>query len=153
MRETRAEPAAKPRGLSRAGAARVAMLFLMALALLGGARAVAPAGQAPIPNPLNQHPQSPFDAYGDMDSAVAEKQLRALNVERQKSMVADAGKLLKLAGELHAEIDGGSSASLTLAQLRKVAEIEKLAHSVKQKMSQTVGGGPAFHEPFPAPIR
>ncbi|MGB7546480.1 MAG: hypothetical protein WBM14_01915, partial [Terracidiphilus sp.] len=123
------------------------------LALLGGARAVAPAGQVPIPNPLNQHPQSPFDAYGDMDPAVAEKQLRALNAERQKSMVSDADKLLKLAGELHAEIDAGSSASLTPAQLRKVAEIEKLAHSVKQKMSLAVGGGPVFHEPFPPRIR
>ena len=63
-------------------------------------------------------------------------------------MVADTNKLLKLAGELNAELAGEHPESLNPDQLRKVAEIEKLAHSVKDKMSMSVKGIPVF-EPLP----
>ena len=66
---------------------------------------------------------------------MAEKRLRALNTERQKQMVADAAKLLKLAKELNEEVAASNSNTLTSEQVRKVAEIEKLARSVKQRMT------------------
>ena len=83
-----------------------------------------------------------------MDPALAKRQFLLLNVQRQKTMVSDADKLLKLATELKAEIDAGDSASLSPEQLRKISEIEKLARSVKQKMSITVGVGPQLHDTF-----
>lgn len=69
-----------------------------------------------------------------------EKRLRDLNAERQKSLVADANKLLKLALELEDEVSRTNPDSFTPAELRKVEEIEKLAHRVKQKMSTSVRG-------------
>jgi hypothetical protein len=85
--------------------------------------------------------QSPFDDdAGNVDPIWREKQLRALNADRQKEMVADANKLLKLVQDLNAEITTSNPDSLTPDQLRKIAEIEKLAHSVKEKMSTSVRG-------------
>jgi hypothetical protein len=90
-----------------------------------------------------------FPGAAETDSLEEEKRLRALNADRQKRMVADADKLLKLATELNAEVSRANSASLTPDQLRKVEEIEKLAHSVKQKMATSVRGTPELVHPFP----
>jgi hypothetical protein len=57
---------------------------------------------------------------------------------RQKEMASDADKLLKLTRELNAEINSSNSDSLTPEQLRKVDKIEKLARSIKEKMSPPV---------------
>lgn len=78
-----------------------------------------------------------------------ERRLRELNVAQHKSMVSDTEKLLKLVTELNAEISSKSPASLTPEQLRKVAEIEKLAHSVKDKMRDSVQGTPTFMDTAP----
>ena len=61
--------------------------------------------------------------------------MRALNVERQKQMVADTNKLLKLAKELNDEVAAANTGSFTPDQLRKIGEIEKLAHSVRERMA------------------
>jgi hypothetical protein len=79
-----------------------------------------------------------------------EKQVKALNVMRQKSMVSDTDKLLRLVKELNDEIAANSPAALTAEQLRKLATIEKLAHSVKEKMSTPVLGA---QPPVFGPIR
>ncbi len=79
---------------------------------------------------------------------MTESQLRELNQERQKQMVADANKLLKLARELNDEISAANRGTLTPDQLRKIAKIEKLARSVKERM--TIGvGQPALLAPQP----
>jgi hypothetical protein len=75
--------------------------------------------------------------------------MRALNADRQKSMVSDADKLLKLARQLDTEIASNPTEDLTPEELRKVTEIEKLARSVKAKMAQSFGGGPQLQ---PTPI-
>jgi len=67
-----------------------------------------------------------------------ERRTNALNVERQKEMVSDTNKLLKLARELNAEIATNNSGEWTDDQLRKVAEIEKLAKNVKDRMANGV---------------
>lgn len=88
--------------------------------------------------------------FGDGDAVEDERRLRLLNAERQKSMISDAGKLLKLAGELETEVTNARTEALTPAELHKVGEIEKLARNVKEKMSFSVRGSPVFREP-PAP--
>jgi len=60
--------------------------------------------------------------------------------------------LLKLANELNAEISANPEA-LTPDQLRKLATIEKLAHSVKEKMSTPVAGNPMYQPPTPPMMR
>jgi hypothetical protein len=75
-----------------------------------------------------------------------QKRLRALNTERQKSMVKDTDKLLKLARELNDEVTRPTSATYLQVEYNKAAEIEKLAHRVKDKMRTSVGSPPAFPE-------
>ena len=86
---------------------------------------------------------SPFD---DMDSATQQRHLVALNVERQKQMVSDTNKLLKLARELNDEVATSHATIFTADQMRKVAEIEKLAKSVRERMTSAVG--PQLQTPY-----
>jgi hypothetical protein len=88
----------------------------------------------------------------DDSSIDHEKLLRALNADRQKSLVADTNKLMRLVKELNDDIARSRPEQLNDEQLRKLAEIEKLAHSVKEKMSMSVRGTPSFIPLFQPPI-
>jgi hypothetical protein len=90
---------------------------------------------------------NPLTNDDNFDTAMAERRLRALNAERQKQMVADTNKLLKLARELNDEVAAGDSDSFTADQLRKIAEIEKLAKSVKERMTSGAGEAPYMMQP------
>jgi hypothetical protein len=108
-----------------------------------------------IPNQVGQQRnQNPFgnNSPFDDDSAMVHRQMNALNAERQKVLVSDTAKLLKLAQELNTEVASSTANSLSPDQIRKIANIEKLAHSVKQKMSESVINGPALHDPI-LPLR
>jgi len=109
-----------------------------------------------VPRDFPQDPNQLSPFYDPNNSAEAEKRLRMINAERQKSMVADTDKLVKLAKELNEEIAHSNSGELSAAQLRKVAEIEKLAHNVRDKMIMSVRG-PQFNIDntppyFPSPV-
>jgi hypothetical protein len=67
-----------------------------------------------------------------------EKRLRMLNAAQHDAMVADTERLVKLVTDLNAQISNSHASALTAEQLRMVAEIEKLAHSVRDKMRMTV---------------
>ena len=90
--------------------------------------------------------------FSDRVPVDEEKRLRALNAERQRSLVSDTNKLLKLAQELDGEVKGTNPDSLNMEELTKVAEIEKLAHKVKEKMSTSVRGMTDF-QPLLLPQR
>jgi hypothetical protein len=68
------------------------------------------------------------------DPAEEERQLRAAIAEGQKRVAKDASKILKLSNELNAEVARENPVSLTPAQLRMVAEIEKLARDLKENL-------------------
>jgi hypothetical protein len=91
--------------------------------------------------------QAPFGDGPSGDAAWQAKRLRALNADRQKSMASDADKLLKLARQLDAEVASNPGDELTPSELHKVAEIEKLAHSVKSKMALSFTSGPQLQGP------
>lgn len=59
---------------------------------------------------------------------------KAANDDRRKRMLADTDKLLTLSTELKADIEKSSKDELSMAVIRKAAEIEKLAHDVQQRM-------------------
>ena len=61
-------------------------------------------------------------------------QAKMRNIDRQKQLVEDTQKLLALANELKADVDKSTKDTLSLDVVRKADEIEKLAHSVKEKM-------------------
>jgi hypothetical protein len=56
------------------------------------------------------------------------------NQARQADLKRDTDKLLKLATELKEYVDKTNEGTLSLDVLKKAEEIEKLAHSVKDKM-------------------
>jgi len=69
------------------------------------------------------------DPMGDApttDGLEEEKVLRALNAARQKSMVADTDRLVRLVHELNADIERTNPDSLTPAQLRKWLRLKSL---------------------------
>jgi hypothetical protein len=109
--------------------------------------------QSQPPSAMGQRLRGPFENMGDRDPVDREKQLRALNADRQKSLVTDTIKLLKLTSELNAEVSSTQPDTLTVDQLRKLAEIEKLAHSVKEKMSTSVGTMPMYEQPYSPLLR
>jgi uncharacterized protein YoxC len=59
---------------------------------------------------------------------------RARNSDRQKKLVEETQRLLALANELKEDVDKSTKDTLSLDVVRKADEIEKLAHSVKEKM-------------------
>lgn len=123
---------------------------ILAAGLLGWAQyGQSPGGGVPVQNPIGSRPQAGIYEGTEMDPVFAEKRARALNADRHKSMVSDADKLLSLARQLDAEVASNPTEELTPAEMQKVAEIEKLARSVKTKMSQSFSGGPQFR---PSPI-
>ena len=56
------------------------------------------------------------------------------NQERQADLKRDTEKLLKLAQELKESVDKTNASTLSVDVVKKAEEIEKLAHSVKDKM-------------------
>ncbi len=137
----------------RPGAVRGALLLALMLALPGGTRNRPAGAQQPMMGQLSPGELSRGFQYDDSDSFDDAKRQRVFNAERQKSMVSDADKLLKLAGELNAEVVGASDFSFTANDLRKANEIERLAHKVKEKMSYSASGFSASSPSTPHPFR
>jgi hypothetical protein len=54
--------------------------------------------------------------------------------ERQKQLVADTDKLLSLTTALKAQVNESNKDVLSLDMIKKAEEIEKLAHSVKERI-------------------
>jgi hypothetical protein len=61
----------------------------------------------------------------------------AANAQRKTQIADDAAKLLKLATDLKTEVDKTSKDTLSVNVIRKADEIEKLAHSVREKTKST----------------
>lgn len=71
----------------------------------------------------------------DPGRAKIEKEMaKKANQERQADLKRDTEKLLKLATELKEYVDKTNENVLSLNVLKKAEQIEKLAHSVKDKM-------------------
>jgi hypothetical protein len=69
----------------------------------------------------------------------AQKQnIDTAGAERKRQITDDSARLLKLANDLKAEVNKTSKDTLSLGVIRKADEIEKLAHTVKEKMRLTM---------------
>jgi hypothetical protein len=139
-----------------AGAALTA--FAVAMFLFGTA-AIAQRNNPPPPPPRPVVPSmDPFNMppviYGDPTRTKQdEKRLAYLNAERHKTLVAATNRLVKLAGELQAQINSEPQTPLTPDQVRQFQEIEKLAHNIRDKMSTSVRPAPSFDSGPPFPTR
>jgi hypothetical protein len=127
----------------------IALSLALILLLRGGAQnAPGSIPHAPFQQPIGQPVGGGLSETPNGNPIEDEKLLRALNADRQKSLVSDTNKLLRLINELNAEVTRTNPELLTPSQLHKVAEIEKLAHNVKEKMSTSVRGTPPFRQPM-----
>jgi len=114
----------------------VAFVAGLALPTQNGGNMSQSTGWAPgMPNPPHGHdtgtvfldPQAPRDP----------KEVEELNRSRQKQLKSDTEKLLQLATELKSAMDKSTSNALPASAERKAEQIEKLAHSVREKMSES----------------
>ena len=88
-----------------------------------------------------------LDPENHQIQAMKVKLYKALNAKRQQAMVDETDKLVNLSAQLRSEIDGSHPRALTSEQLHKVAEIEKLARNIRDKMSVAVGPVPRSMQP------
>lgn len=65
------------------------------------------------------------------------EQAKQLNQERHEALKRDTDKLVKLSNELKQYVDKSNENVMSLDVIKKAGEIEKLAHSVKEKMKGT----------------
>jgi len=80
------------------------------------------------PLPQTESPEDP--AKAKLEHEMAKK----ANQERQVALRRDTEKLFKLATELKDYVDKSNENVLSFDVVKKAEEIEKLAHSVKEKM-------------------
>jgi len=59
---------------------------------------------------------------------------KRMNKERHAALQRDTDKLLELATQLKENVDKTTENTLSMDVIKKAEEIEKLAHSVKEKM-------------------
>jgi hypothetical protein len=76
----------------------------------------------------------PAGSATEAQQRLAREMAKKANLQRQALLKADTDKLLKLAVELKDSVDKSNENVLSLDVLKKAEEIEKLAHSVKDKM-------------------
>jgi hypothetical protein len=88
-------------------------------------------------NPLS-FPQGPMQAKPGPEDEPRQKLERDMakkaNQDRQANLKRDTEKLLKLSTELKEYVDKTNENMLSVEVVKKAEEIEKLAHSVKDKM-------------------
>jgi hypothetical protein len=152
MQSRRLNSVQRPRFQPSPGTMRAAMLMAFSLILpLGGAQSHIGGLPQPIGQSVGDSPLGGLN-NGNPDDPDQARRIRMLNAERQKSLVADTVKLLKLANEVNAEMAKEDASAPTQAELRKIADIEKLAHNVKEKMKITVVGTPIYRNPNLPPM-
>jgi hypothetical protein len=119
------------------GAACQAICFALLLVAQAGAQSHGTPSLPTLPSGAPVGSREDYD-IPSRDPIEEARRLQSLNIARQKAMVSDATKLLKLTAELNEEIAHLNTDTLTAAQIRKLAQIEKLAHNVSEKMKATV---------------
>ena len=95
-----------------------------------------PNGPRNIPEFLNRLPDT-NDAARMHQDKTGQANFDAANAQRKKEVSEDTAKLVKLAADLKAEIDSTDKDTLSVSAIKKAEAIEKLAKSLKQKMTVT----------------
>jgi hypothetical protein len=96
--------------------------------------------KVPAIDPANREP----DARLQMERNAKRAQMQryeAANAERKHQLEQDSALLLQLAAELETELEKAGSGVPTPSAVRKAETIEKLAHTVKEKMKLTAAAG------------
>ena len=114
----------------------LALFVLLTTAGLAAQSSVQSPMQAPIQIPrLGSAPGGNSDDRDNEQRAKLERDIaKKANRDRQAQLQRDTDSLLKLANELKQYVEKSNENTLSLDVVKKAEEIEKLAHSVKEKM-------------------
>jgi hypothetical protein len=107
--------------------------LLLAISASAQSRSSMPPSVPPPPPTTTEPPRATTDP-DDAQQRLSRDMAKKANLLRQAALKADTDKLLKLAVELKDSVDKSNENVLSLDVLKKAEEIEKLAHSVKDKM-------------------
>ena len=114
---------------------RMLLVAVVGVVLVVGSSAKVSGGQMQVPGFPDSLPQQ-MPGHRTRDAADGRRQelAKMRNEDRQKKLVADTERLLALATDLKAQVGQSATDSLSEDGMKKVEEIEKLAHSVKERM-------------------
>ncbi len=85
-----------------------------------------------FPDPASDSPHAPERDPNFV--RMQEQAAKTRNSDRQKRLVADTDRLLTLATELKQDVAKTDKNTLSVDVIKKTEEIEKLAHSVRERM-------------------
>jgi hypothetical protein len=103
------------------------------------------------PNSATVSHEGMSDAAGRVDPVVEARRQQMQRILVRQSLEADSARLLELARELDDEIAKTQPDMLTQAELKRYAEIGKLARKMKSDMKSFQSGG-ATNLPLAAPV-
>ena len=107
----------------------ISLILLLVFVLASAATAFC-AQQVPLPPSFGQQPPEKDEQQQKLEKEMAKN----ANKRRQEEIRRDSGQLLKLATELKEYVDKSNENILSMEVVKKAEQIEKLAHSVKEKM-------------------
>ncbi len=119
-------------------------VFMFMLSAAGFSQSVGnglpyPAPQPGLP-PMNRTANPTADANRLMEDSMKQqdqekmKRFELINEQRQKEMISEIVRLIDLAHQLKTETEKGTPSALPPLEVRKVEEIEKLAHGIQHQM-------------------
>jgi hypothetical protein len=106
----------------------------MCVAALGQVTTRNPGTYPPSPNVPGMNDPMNDPRVPNPDKRISEKMAISRNDERQKKLVADTNQLFDLASKLKDEVDKTDKYTLSLDVVKRTAEIEKLAKSIRERM-------------------
>lgn len=111
-------------------ASRLLLAFVLLLTV-----SMASVAQRQASPPVPPDMSRPVGPEEDEAHAKAERDMaKKANHERQVALQRDTTRLLELATQLKENVDKSTENTLSMDVIKKAEEIEKLAHSVKEKM-------------------
>ncbi len=116
------------------GVAAVALSGFLPAMRTGTAQQI-PSGSLPS---AQGQPHDPIGGDSTIDSEEArmreQQRVKAMADDREKHLLADTARLVQLSTELKDEVDKSGKFVTSVTAIRKAEEIEKLAHSVRDRM-------------------
>ena len=114
---------------------KLALIFVPAAVLVAFFH-VGSAQQIHLPPAVSQS-QGMGDVPVTPGNDVQRKQAMAANLQRQEEMRRDSQKMLQLMQELNQYLQNKEQGTISVEEVKKAEQIEKLAHSVRSKMKQS----------------
>jgi hypothetical protein len=105
------------------------LFFLLLFSVSSGGQ-----GMPQRPGPPASPTRGDIGDNNDAQQQLAREMAKKANEDRQKALRNDTDKLVKLAEELKDYVDKSNENVLSVDVIKKADQIEKLAHSVKEKM-------------------